>query len=653
MTHASSSAGIDVPLLYSPHHDGSALYVSNQHPQLGDVVEVRVRVPRQAGVSEVVVRTVDDGEMRLTPAHLLAPAHLIAPARREDHARLGDCPSPHAELQEDWWAADIRMNNEVMRYRFRFDGGPTGVRWLNGAGLWDRTVPDDADFRLTTYPKPPAWVQGAVVYQIFPDRFASTGRYSDPAPEWAIPTAWDEPVADVEGIVGRQFYGGDLDGITEHLDHIQALGVNVIYMTPIFPGHSNHRYNASSFAAVDPLLGGDDAFARLCEAAHARGIRVMGDFTSNHTGDTHEWFIRAAADTTSRERDYYYWREDGSYVAWFDVPTLPKLNHRSAELQRHLFDETDGPVRKWLHAGLDGWRIDVANMTGRMGSDDLNHEVARHLRHAAVAENPDALIIAEHYFDYSSDLQGDGWHGVMNYSGFTFPIWGWLHNPADTLDYLHGIVETPHLNGSLMVETIRDFSARVPWQNLVASFNLLDSHDTARIATLLARREDLIGVACTLMMTMPAMPMIEYGDEIGMEGLTGEDGRRPMPWHPEQWDHQILETYRDLAAIRHGSAALREGGMRWIYADDDAVAYLRESATETVLVYAARAHSSTDLPAELLLDGAEVRCLYQSAGATWEVDGSELRLHTDGPAALVLSWGASDGVGKTTRKEID
>jgi alpha-glucosidase len=616
------SAGVnslsDLPLIYQPHHDGSLLYVPNQNPQLGDMVTVRLRVPAQASVTTVVVRTIENGEMRLTPAHI-----------------------QRVDGNDTWWEARLHLVNSVLPYRFRLDGGPTGVRWLNGAGLWNRTIPDDADFRLNTFPKPPTWVSDAVVYQIFPDRFATTGKYSTPVPDWAIAQKWDDAVVDVHDIVGRQFYGGDLDGVTEHLDHIQQLGANLIYLTPIFPGWSNHRYNASSFDEVDALLGGNEALTRLCSAAHARGIRVIGDFTSNHTGNTHEWFLRAAADPNAPEREYYYWKPDGSYVSWFDVPTLPKLNHTSHNLRHHLFEDPNGPVRKWIAAGLDGWRVDVANMTGREGTDDLNHAVARQLRHAATSVKADALVVAEHYFDYSPDLQGDGWHGVMNYSGFTFPVWSWLHDPANALPYLHGIVETPHLDGQLMAATMRDFNARVPWQNLVASFNLLDSHDTARIATLLDSDAALTEVAVTLMATLPSMPMIEYGDEIGMHGLTGEDGRRPMPWNRSLWHEDVLQAYQKLLTVRRTLDALRHGGLRWIYTGADAVVFLREATAQTVLVYVARtAHGTVHLPLDELAGWAASigHPVHQAGKPQVVADSRGVDITSDGPAVSVWAW---------------
>jgi alpha-glucosidase len=180
----------------------------------------------------------------------------------------------------------------------------------------------------------------------------------------------------------HQYYGGDLDGIIAHLDHIASLGVGTIYLTPFFPADSNHRYDASSFSQVDPLLGGDEALARLAAAVHARGMRLMGDLTTNHCGSTHEWFRAAQADANSPEAGFFFFTEHPhDYAAWWGMKDMPVFDHRSAELRRRLYDGPDSVVARWLgpHA-LDAWRIDVANMTGIHGDIDLNHELATTIR---------------------------------------------------------------------------------------------------------------------------------------------------------------------------------------------------------------------------------------------------------------------------------
>ena len=193
-------------------------------------------------------------------------------------------------------------------------------------------VTDASDLVVSTYPAAPAWAVDGVMYQVFPDRFARSGADHGPLPDWAEPAAWDDAGRCTSARRRRaSCTAATCSGVEQHLDHLVDLGVDVLYLTPFFPARSNHRYNASSFDVVDPLLGGDAALASLVAAAHDAGLRVMGDLTTNHTGAGHEWFRAAQADPASPEAGYYYFTDhpDG-YEAWFGVPSLPKLDYGSA-----------------------------------------------------------------------------------------------------------------------------------------------------------------------------------------------------------------------------------------------------------------------------------------------------------------------------------
>lgn len=603
-------------LLDIPHHDGSVRYVSQAHPRLGEVVDLVVRVPHAADVTSVHVRSTPDAEPKFTAARLVESTET-----------------------DSWWRVPLEIRNPVTNYRFLLQGGPVGYQWLNGTGLHDRDVPDAADFRITSFPAPPDWSADAVVYQIFPDRFARSAAADErDAPDWAVPVAWDTPVAARGPLTPIQLYGGDLDGIAEHLDHIAGLGITTLYLTPVFPARSNHRYDATTFDAVDPVLGGDDALTRLVHAAHGRGIRVLGDLTTNHTGVGHEWFVAAQTDSDAPERGFYFF--DGeSYAAWLNVPSLPKLDYDSPELGRRLFDDPQGAVRRWLTGpdGLDGWRIDVANMTGRFGAQDHYHEVARRMRAAAVDARRDALLIAEHCHDTSRDALGDGWHGVMNYAGFTRPLWTWLRHPGHAPDFLGLPVVVPRLGGHAVMETMREFAAHMPWATLTHSFTIVGSHDTTRVRSLVGDDAEQVDVAAGMLLTMPGIPMITYGDEIGMEGAFGEDGRRPMPWGDDAlWDVRIHEVYRALIAARRESIALRAGGLRWVYAADDVLVYLREHPGQNALVHLARlGHAPVRLP-RAALPGIEGGHAAYGRGVGFDED--DVVLTASGPKVEVWTW---------------
>jgi alpha-glucosidase len=603
------------PLWNVPHHDGSAMYVSDLSPALGDQVTVFLRIPRESGVTRALLRVCVDGEQAL----------LETTTERENE-------------HEFWLRADIPVENPVVNYRWLLDGIQDGYQWLNGTGLHTHDVTDASDFRLSTHPAPPAWASDAVLYQIFPDRFAKSA--DRPAPEWAIAEGWDSPVIGRGPETPYQYYGGDLDGIIEHLDHIQATGANTIYLTPIFPARSNHRYDASSFDHVDPLLGGDAALKRLSEAAHARGMHLLGDLTTNHCGNVHEWFKAAVNDPGSTEANFFLFNHHpDDYVCWFGHRSLPKFDHSNTELRQRLYEGEQSVVARWLGPhGFDGWRIDVANMTGRLGATDLNHQVATTLRKTMADASPDALLLAEHSHDASQDLDGDGWHGVMNYAGFTRPVWQWLKGPSEVPFEPGPFTAIPRLSGHDIVASMREFSAAAPWRATSHALTLVGSHDTMRISTMLGDPR-LVSVSLGLLATMPGIPMLWAGDEIGQEGVNGEDGRRPFPWADQgEWNSDRLALVQALFEARKRFPALRQGGLRWLSVGDDAFTFLREAPGESVLVHAARAnHAPVKLPSEIV--GGNLRGLAGTADVHVDENGL-FTLPNDGPAFAMWRCGS-------------
>lgn len=578
-------AGITGPL---PHHDGSGLHAP-QRAGLGDEVRLRLRIPAVWGqATRVWLRSLQDGEPRYAPADSLGEADGWA-----------------------WWEAGMTVGNPVARYRFLLevpavresDAGPR--YWsVNAQGLFSRDVSDYADFRLTSFLAAPGWLRQGTMYQIFPDRFARSAAAGQvqaaepPAPQWAVPCTWD--ATPVEGTGPRtpyQFYGGDLRGITEKLDHIQALGADVIYLTPFFPARSNHRYDASTFACVDPLLGGDRALVELVEAAHARGLKVMGDLTANHSGDAHEWFQRALADPDSEEAGYYYFNPDHTdYESWYGVPSLPKLNWASQGLKERFVLDDDSPVARWLKPpfNLDGWRIDVGNMTGRLGATDLNQEVARLIADRVREINPEAALLAEATNDAAPDFSGEHWHGAMTYSNFTRPLWSWLSGEATHVNFFGTPLPGPNRSDAAdFLATHLDLSSAFSWHVRQQNMNALNSHDTARAATVMFDGGQLPGAV--LMFTLPGVPVVFAGDEFGLKGDNGESSRTPMPWDdPARVPSDLRTDYAALAALRRGQPALTGGGIRWLFAEGDALAFVRETSLSAVLVVVTRA--AADVP---------------------------------------------------------
>jgi alpha-glucosidase len=515
-------------------------------------------------------------------------------------------PDGGATTNGRWWVGEILVRNPVARYRFFVEEDDGAGWWLNQRGVVRHDPADDEDFRLVAYDPPPAWAGRACLYQILPDRFARSGQVR---PDRDL-VDWDTPVDPASD----QWYGGDLWGIAERLDHVAGLGVTGIYLTPVFPAAHSHRYNASTFAQVDPLLGGDTALIGLTSSAHARGLRVIGDLTANHSGDTHEWFESARADPSAPERAYYLWEHyPDAYECWGGFRTLPRFDHADPGLRQQLLTGQDAVAARWLRTpvALDGWRVDAANVAGRAGATDLGHRVASDLRATMGRERPDGFLFAEHCHDASGDLDQGGWHATMDYSGFTRPVWSWLLGRGRP-DLLGLPVPVVRQGGVDARRTMDTFRARVSWQAHRHRVHLLGSHDTSRWRSTAGDRERTV-VGFGLLATMPGIPSLFAGDEIGMTSLGRGDARAPFPWeHPERWDRSLLRVVRRLLTLRQHVPALTHGGFRWVSTGIDHMTFLREHEAGDVLVHVARGvHRPPDLTA---LGPSEL--LYGEAGPT-------------------------------------
>ena len=565
-----------ISVIHTPHHDGSELYVSNIAPKIGDTVELKVRVPRSFTFAELFVRIYEDGEPRV---------YSLKKAK--------------SDTTEDWYSVKVKIYNTHTIYRFVFIGKGK-YEWLNAYGLFDHDVHSNNDFQIVAAPANPSWINSSVFYQIFPDRFARSGKI-EITPDWAYPRDWNELPRGRGKYTGQELYGGDLIGVEEKLDYIEDLGVNGIYFTPMFPSRSNHRYDATSFDHIDPVLGGDKAFLSLIKRAKIKKIRILGDLTSNHCGKGHEWLAKAKKDRKSKEHSYFYWDKSikWGYIGWFGLESLPKLNYASQSLRQVMYGAKNSIVKKWIAPkfGMAGWRIDVGNMTGVQGSDDFHDEVMRGIREAMHEVNPDTWLVAENGDFKASDLNGLGWQGAMNYQGFMRPLWNWMNCNPEIKGGFQGLpFEMPKINGSQLASSMKQFNSTIPWRSLTASMVLLDSHDTARMRTVVMGDTNAHLAAMTLMMTYPGVPSIFAGDEIGLEGSWGEDARRTINWDDQSgWDKDFRSEVKELVTLRRTQDALINGGLRWVATEDDYLLFIRESKKESILVLIARAGISATI----------------------------------------------------------
>ncbi len=570
--------------LLSIHHDGSGRYIHNSaglllngEPRLGDTITLRLRAAPEAPIEQVALRLCPDGEQQFLEMR----------------------PEPQAANPAvRWWSVQLRLGMPYTHYRFLVLAQGEAW-WYNAAGLQRALPTDAANFKLLAGYQAPAWARRSVFYQIFPDRFAD-GDPSSNVREGefeyrgmrSLARRWGEPPNASGWQSMLEFYGGDLNGVAERLDYLQDLGVNAIYLNPIFSAYSNHRYDVTDYENVDPHLGGNPALAGLRRALDERGMHYILDIVPNHCGFMHPWFQQALHDPQAPSAEFFtFHKHPEEYESWLGVRSLPKLNYRSEKLRNAIYAGSESVFRRWLRSpyGADGWRIDVANMLGRQGADQLGELVGSGIRAAVKGENPAAYLLGENFFDGSEQLQGDFLDATMNYSGFSKPLWWWLKGFSVSSHGMHGaLAASAAWPGQAVLGSWNTFRAAIPWAMARQQFNLLGSHDTGRILSQVGEDMQMNRLAAMLLMTYPGIPCIYYGDEIGMSGSTTAQARACMEWDANKWNHELRGFYQALARLRRSAPALLDGGYQELYAEADTLAFLRDSPGQAIIVAAQR-----------------------------------------------------------------
>ncbi len=535
MTRPPNAVLADLPA----QHDHTPGYTSRLGAEVGETITLRLRT--SLPVTEVRLKLLEYGEIVTRPTREVSPL----------------------DGQGKWFEVALKLHGRRVSYAWQLLL-PDDTLNLTMAGLHHARRPYRDWFHYLAGYQAPEWAWQSVFYQIFPDRFRNgdplsdvrTGEYVYAGRE-VVQVDWDE--APTRNLDIHAHYGGDLVGVTQAMPYLAGLGVNALWLTPIFTSPSAHRYDISDYRAVDPHLGGDGAFDAMLLSATDHGIRIVLDGVFNHVGSENPLFQRALASLEAPERAMFTFRDAGAgqppYAAFFDVATLPKLDFAAPAAVNEFLEGEESVVRAWLRRGVAGWRLDVAQQLGVGGTDEGNLELHARLKRAARQERPDAYIFGERFFDAETALSGEGEDGVMNYHGLGLPLMEWLSGAQ-----YQGLPSS--MGAAELLDLLWDAYHVLSPQIALNQFNLLDSHDIPRALSRLGGDKTKLRAALTLLLSYPGVPCLYYGTEIGLSQT--EQGAMPfnrgtMPWDEERWDQDLLAFAKRLIGVRRETLALQRG----------------------------------------------------------------------------------------------
>lgn len=480
-----------------------------------------------------------------------------------------------SDLLHDYWQAVVRSPYDRVYYYFELDDGDDALLYY-GDVFTHRLVDDRSQyFKLPINHRAdianvPDWVHDAVVYNIFPDSFATSHRHIS-----GKPAALEHNGQTVKGKLG-----GTLRGIAENVDYLKDLGVNCVYLNPIFAAGEYHKYDLLDYFHVDPCFGGDDAFRELVAALHENGIRILIDGVFNHCG----WYFFAFDDVVrnqekSKYRDWFYRLEFPverpetteaypTYACFAYERMMPKLNTANPEVREYFCRVGEYWIKEF---GIDGWRLDVAS--------EVDDGFWRAFRQRVKAANPEALLIGEVWESAGHWLSGDMFDSAMNYD----------FRKHCNLFFAEGRIGAADFSGR-----ITNMLMRYKLQALPAQLNLLDSHDVSRFLSLCGGDRARYRLAILFMMTFVGMPTVFYGDELGIRGMLEDEYRHPMRW--KDGDQTLYGFFKEAIAMRHDLLPLRRGDFRMVCADNGLLVFTRCWEHQTVTVCINRGSGLARLP---------------------------------------------------------
>ena len=544
-----------------------------------------------------------------------------------------------------FWGTQIQFRSSIAKFSFAASTDDQLNLYLGTSGIANFISPsekwiyDSSSFQRHTIPD---WVYGGVMYQVFPERFANGDSSINPpnTVDWgSTPTRLD-------------FQGGDLYGVIQNLDHIESLGVNIVYLNPIFLSSSTHKYDSWDHFKVEPTLGGDDALKELIKECHNRDMKIILDCSLNHVHPRHfgfqdiikngenskyrDWFTvfdypvrfihrphlysntyKVGWDGNEGEYKRYLEKtfqetmvpveirdDDGPIVeptfkAWWGVPDMPKVNFKNKDARQWALDVT----KYWIeNFDIDGWRMDVAK--------ELDFSFWKDFRDIALNAKKDVVLISEIFGDTSQWLQGDRFDGTMNYSF-----------RETMVDYF----ATKRIDNKEFANSLSNLYSMYSFEALSACQNLLSSHDVRRFLNQCESNTDGIFGAVFLQATFPGIAGIYYGDEIGLGGGGDPFNREPFPWDSEEkWNKDLMNFTSKLMNIKANEPVLKYGNFQMVNFDDNYVIFRRKFENESLLCIVNRDKKNVEISIETLAENVEAvygECELEINSGTLKISG--------------------------------
>jgi len=541
------------PIVYS---DGTQAYRKPELPRKGDRIRIRLKVFPDTMFQSLHLRVFQFGQSKLIRLH------------KSRSSKLSGYYECHIVLEDDFASYSFLIQDKE------------GIEWsYDRSGVQRFPGPVESQFVILDSKTIPHSYYGRNFYQIFPDRFCNANPQINPKNgertyrgNPVLFRNWTQKPLEYPQGKCLDFFGGDLAGICSKLDYLQELGIDGIYLNPVFKAATHHRYDCEDYFKIDPYLGDNSDLIKLRQEMNSREMKLILDVSINHVGSSHYWFNQegyydgeGAWQNPKGYNSRYFLKRDGKFHYWEGVDNLLTLDFQNEDLRKRMYADHDSVVQTWLKEPFktDGWRFDVAHCMAREHGGRDYEWVWREIRERIKAIDPQNYILAEYWDDPWPMLRGDRWDAVMNYAASARPIRRLLGERDWFLKHMLGPSKSlQSFTASDFIEQCKRVLCKIPYQLLHIQYNLINSHDVHRFYTLPGVTQEQHKAVSALLFCLTGIPSIYYGDEIELEGHTksNEGCRYPFVWDPDPRSVEMYSNYQVLCSLRHNHESLKSGG---------------------------------------------------------------------------------------------